>query len=760
MNSLNTTYQDWVRYTLKSNKIGSLLIDEPIGWKTDQKELIRNPKYNGIYTKISNNLIFVGDAYDYIETVYRVYGINETLTLKKEERNPETFEWEVSYIGYLDLSTYSKEDKKISLKFNSGGLEQILKSRENDEFEIDRLTTISGKPLSELETLNLKMHGRRIFLDSEWETNQDIDSIRLDYGSSTGLVRGDSVGIPMNLFKKSHEEAQSILAAAHGNQDRGSAGMFLLANCENDKTLNINLKFKVTTDVRYNQIRLNSDNKFQICLTTFDTEANNYTALDRKVMMGLYNNMRALGSSQTIDLSLGIFPNLGGFIPPQTWNCSFTGQITLLKGQSLGIDALYFAELFRFVVDIKNIEIEKCQITEDSFFEETTTKTILAHEVADRLITISTNNSGNFYSEFLGRTDIGYSDNGPGSYASFSNGFWIRGFDKLPIPSEVPKVENLYKPMKMSFNAFFESIDAVYNVGLGIERYGFRERIRLEKLDYFYNRNVTIKLPNKVSNVKRTAATEYYFSSLEFGNEKGGNYEEAFGLDEPNGITKYNTIIDRVKNSYSKISNARLDSYGSEFARRKQKFNYPFLDTKYDEDVFMFDTKKVGDDLELKKWQDDFEKEPTGIFSPETAFNLLFSPVNCLLRHSAWFSAGLKQYASDFIRYASSTANSQLKTKLKTSSGGDGYEYSEKEDILNSRLNKSRVFPEWVEFDHVCDFSIMKQVEGNSIINGKKIPNIYGLIEFINEDGELERGFLFSLKPNGDGRFKLLTFNR
>ena len=54
----------------------------------------------------------------------------------------------------------------------------------------------------------------------------------------------------------------------------------------------------------------------------------------------------------------------------------------------------------------------------------------------------------------------------------------------------------------------------------------------------------------------------------------------------------------------------------------------------------------------------------------------------------------------------------------------------------------------------------MQQVEGTTEILGKKIPNFYGLVEFMNNDGQLEKGFLFSLKPNGAGKWKILKSNR
>ena len=171
---------------------------------------------------------------------------------------------------------------------------------------------------------------------------------------------------------------------------------------------------------------------------------------------------------------------------------------------------------------------------------------------------------------------------------------------------------------------------AVWNVGIGIEKAGFKERVRLEALSYFYNGNVTIRLPNQVKNVKRAIAADKYYSALAI----------------------FTTVINRVKNTYTKISEYRADSYGLEFARRKQKVLNDTEDTPYDNSVFFLDLKAFLPGLyNQRKWQDDFQVAPTGVFSPETATNLRFSPFNCLLRHCWWFSGGLKKYLSDYIRF-------------------------------------------------------------------------------------------------------------
>ena len=195
--------------------------------------------------------------------------------------------------------------------------------------------------------------------------------------------------------------------------------------------------------------------------------------------------------------------------------------------------------------------------------------------------------------------------------------------------------------------------------------------------------------------------------------------------------------------------------YAPEFTRRKPLSKYPTEDTQYDDAVFLLDLKPGNNQFLQRKWQDDFEKAPTGIFSPETAVNLRFSPFNMLLRHGWMIASGLTKYPTERVRYGSSTTNSQLKTQLK-----NGYEYAENGDIINSELGKARFVPEWIEFEHECTFDVMQMVQGTTTINGKVIQNFYGTVQFINENNKPEKGFLFNLKPNGKGQWKVLKSNR
>lgn len=755
MSNINNVYRDRTRYILQNDLLGSLIIDEPIGWQEDDKEYQRDETYFGVVTKFSNNLKFVGDAANYIQTIYKIQSVNAEIRLVKEIQNSKTNYWEEAYSGYLDIYTYEKETNpsvKISLKFNSGGLEKLLRARSNEQIEVDRLDTIDGQIIPELPTVNVNLEARRIFLKTKLSINQGENQIKTS-DSTNGQTRGSTYPVPIQLKDSSHESAQSPIPGtvvgdnSWNRTGGGENGLMFFAISDRPRRLRVFFTLKFDTKFK------NSEPPF------FSSETSGFDDINFFrfwVRLAQYTN----GSSYDSKLNRIIYTTDKYWdIQNKSFSFNFDEIIEINAGDSL---ALLFDQNMdgknghdaHLKIEITNIDSELF-IEEDSFFEKTTTKSILNHELAERLVHICTGQKA-FYSEFFGRKDLGYDNDGPGAFTSLTHGFWIRGFDKLPIPTEgPPKVENLFKPLTTSFNDFMTSNEAIWNVGMGIEIIGRKERVRIEDKRFFFNRNVTIRLPNQVKNVKRSVAANYFFSTVECGYEKGGDYEEACGLDEYNTRTTYTTCINK-REVYSKKSIYRADSYGMEFARRKQKSLNNNEDTKYDLDNFYLDLfPDTSGSYKQRKWDSDLEKKPEGIFSPETAYNLRLSPFNCLLRHSWWFNSGLKAYPENFVKYSSSTGNSNLKTKLI-----DKNEYSENGRIQNVELENALFFPEWIEFEYECTDEIIQLIDGHSVILGKKIPNFYGLVEFINEDGEIERGYLFNLRPNGKGQWKLLKSNR
>lgn len=759
MSLINQTYDDRVKYTLYHRDYGSLDIQEPEGWQTDDKEYARDKDYNGMFTLLSNNLKFSGDALDFILLIDAIYGVNADLRLTKSEQHPLTDFWEQTYQGWLDLSTKEIEDNTVSLKFNSGGIEQMIKTRESESTELDRQYTMDGRLLPELSTETVLLRGRKILLDSRYEvkTENNLARVRIQ---STGNTRRQTVGVPFVMTAQSHEEAQTVTPETNGDASNGTTGMMFFEPALADKTLNINVSISFTASVE--QKNDTSDSRYYLAITRYSDNTDYNRSEVIAVLFDTDGNggIDALGGPATGSESLGL---------PTNHSVSWAGAVDLLKDESLALEFFVESTLgSEFPPATGFLQIAATNITgklsviEDSFFEQSQAKFVLAHEAADRLVEIMTNKTGAFKSDYFGRTDIGYTTDGPGAYLGLTHGFWVRQFDKLPLSTE--QDINPFKPLATSWNDFYTSMQAVCNIGLGIERIGRRQYIRIEDLKYFFNRNVTIKLPNQISKEKRTVATDYYYSAIEIGYQQDGKYEEAMGLDEYNIKSNYTTVITRLKKTYSKLSKYRADSYGKEFARRKPKVNFPNEDTGYDDDVFVMDLKRgAGAIFEERVWQDDFQEAPTGVYSPETATNLRLSPFNLLLRHGWVIAAGLTKYPSDYIRYGASAANSRLKTRLETNPALqyiNGNEYAENGNIVNSELERARYIPEWVEFEHVVDFNISKALEGSTVIAGKQVPNVYGLVEFTNSKGEKERGYLFNVKPNDNGKWKVLSFNK
>ena len=746
MGNVNQGYFDRIRYILRNINFDDEVITEPEGWKSDEVELIRSKSYHGIFQQFSNNLKFVDNGVSYINTVRQLYGINERIKLIREERNPVSDIWEQTYFGFLDLSTWEMEEGKVSVKFNSGGLEQALKARDSDMVEIDRETSIDRYPMDPLVPITVQVDSREIFLKSNYKVKPDENSVELTNTTDGGNLRGSTVGVPLFLSNKSHDNAQSVLIGGNvidNSWERtGNGEVSNLFFAVSDKQRILHVKFKIDFTVNIKEFDDIDSFKYYLRLAHYENgtdynlkqnrflfEKNSYSELDNK-----------------------------------RFSISFDEVITIEKDDSLSLcfDQNYDGEwsvinprVSHLTIQAKDIVCDNFTIEEDSFFDKSTTKSVLIYETCERLLEICTNQKKSLRSNILGRTDLGYPIDGKWSLIGLNHGFWVRGFDKFPIPSEFPKVENLFKPLTTSFKENFESLESVFNLGAGIELEGNKEILRIEEKSFFYNKNVLIRLPNQVKKVKRNEAQDSYFSSLQFGYEKGGDYSESMGLDEPNAKSNFKTVINGLKNDYSKISKHRADGYGFEFARRKPVTLNNTEDTTYDNHIWFNDLKRGLNDVFLqRKWQDDFEKQPTGIFSPNTAFNLRLSPFNNLLRHAWFFGAGFDKYLSDFVSYSSSTANSKLKTKLIGKP-----EYAENGIVQNSELEKSRFICEEIEFEHVCDYSVMHQINGTTVIQGNVVRNIYGLIEFINEFNQVEKGFLLSLKPTGEGKFKLLKFN-
>jgi len=724
MGMINPTYSNRVRFKLMNDTLGQIIAKEPIEWKSDDVEFARHERYKGMFIDMSGTLTFVDDAADYLRMAKETFGIQAKVQIIKEERHPVTDRWIKGDLMDLDMSTYEDVDSKFSIKILTSGLYELLKAREEDKVELERDRSLDGKLIPALNTITLPLTPRRIFLFSKLvNRNQNLYN-----------TFDRDLAPPLNIEINSDQER--VMGVELNSM--GSIGLTSPLQAQ---------QFFYFRNDRLKTLKISVDWQGRISFGPLPSTNQTVTV---SIMVATYNN-GDVNFQYYIDLATF---NGNGSQSPQLFEFQTANAIPVLLAEN---------QCLAFVIKTtttlpdnvqRNYQTFKADIVieEDSFFEPTTSKVILTHEMGNQFARIITGRNDAFYSEAMGRTDIpgfGYTADGPAALTAFTHGMWVRGFDRSPADD----LNNKYKAITASFKDWFDSESMTWNLGLGIEKIGFKERIRIEEASYFFSKNITIRLPMAITNVKEYFDVKSFISSIDVGYSKGGEYEEAMGLDEYNAKSSFGTFITRVLNVLNLVNPFRADSYGLEFARRKPRINYPTEDTKYDQDIFKLDLKRFVNSFKQRLWQDDFENEPTGVYSPETATNLRFSPVNTMLRHGWSIAAGLLKYPNESIRYKESTANSKLKTKRP------GHpEFAENGSFKNSLLQRARFTNEWIEFDHPVDFELMQQIKGRTLVNGKWIQNVYGLIEFIHK-GEKGYGFLFNLKPNDKGRFKLLIAN-
>lgn len=751
MNRIQIEYHDWVEYTLKHKSTKEVVIPEPIGWEEDSKEILRDPKAHGKRIKSTSNLEFPYvvvenkvNPYEWILDIFNQYGINAIVTLRKYVKDPSDPDGNKKGVEYelvFDYSTMKiiddEKGRRIQIKSKDEGIGQVIINRLRDEVEIERLETIDGATLPALNFDTVALDGKKIFLDSRvGVVSSAVNNIPFSSSRGDRLSRG--IPIPVEIEYQSTDDVLRPLPGIYNLGDSDGTGpglapgevglMFYVNTRDIAVTLNLNIFFAgiygiVDRDSPYSVPFVRLD------LTKYDDVGNTGSFVSRQIIKDINPNINAqlvnvLSQDVTVEL-----------LPGQGLSFMFYTECTL-GGSGTG----------RFDVGM-TVFASTIRITEESFFEKSTSKFILPFELGKRISQILTNQVNDvFRSKFLGRTDIGYDQDGDGSLSGITTGSLIRGFDSSDD-----------KKFKTSMKDFLDTFSSLWNTGWSIERDGLNEYVRLEEMRYFYQNVITIRLPNQATKITRSVANEYYFSTVNVGNKKVIEPEEVMGLDEPNTQTRYNTIITRIENKLDLLHPYDTSIYNKEFARRKPRTKFPTEDTKYDLTKYILDLKRgISSTFEQRKWQDDFEEEPTGIFDPDSATELRFTPANTLLR-SAWrLRVGLEKYLNQFTRYSSTDGNSNLETKVF---GKD--EVKENGDFRNSTFEIPRYLPEIIEFEHEVDFGILQQVEGKTTKeDGEVIENFYGLVEFINEKNQLEFGYLLNLKPNKEGKWKLLKANR
>jgi hypothetical protein len=708
---------------------------DPKNWDESERSFKRSVKTFGVVTTLSKNLEFTLEGADFLNRAYFLRNIEANVTLEEWKINPRT---EVEYkhsSGTFDFSNWDYTKTGTKIPFKSGGLNAIVKSHSKQEFEIDRTTSVNGDIIDQIDIITAALVSREILLITELSTDPiDASSVSFRMNYSSANVRYASLGVPLKVTADSDQLISDVIRDISYNAWGGSTpdtgldgGMFYYLNDVDKVFESIIIKHSCRVEeIKVDDLRDINDStpKFLVLVLAKYMNGVSLDIKDRSQVLGSIDLNNPDGFLLNIDVVLE--------------------EVELLNGESLALEWYAGAKFGTGIGgdgDLKvnfHDTITNVTVTENSNRVDSQSQAVFFHELGDKLMEIITGRKGAFYSSFYGRTDLGYTSNGEFSTVALALGLWIRQFTD--------------KKLSLSLGDFLKTSNVLHNTGYTIDKIDGEEALIVEDMKFFFQNQVAIILPNQVNKVHRRSAIEFSHASLSFGFEKGGDYEEAMGLDEYNLITNYSEPITRVDTEYTKLSPARADGYAKEFARRKPKFSYGQTDTRYDDDLHVIDLiQRYGAGYGERIWSDDFSAQPKNIFSPDTATNLRHTPYRMSARHEWFYSAGLQSFKDKSIRFASSKAKNDLITQ-KTGE----VERAEKGDKPIIELQKALFENQWIEFEYEVDFDVNAALTGFTEVGGRLIPNYFFKVQFFNEFNQKEYGYIFDVKPDKQGKWKLL----
>jgi len=679
-----------IEYTLSSDGFNSITIEEPIGWIDDLFEIKRSKKNFSVITKYSTNLTFVLSGATFVTEVFKEKGFDADIVLTKKSIHPTESKLNVNYTAILDGYTYEINKGKVKINTLESKLNSLLTTYKGEDVELENTEALNGNDIGELETKTCLIEGKQLKLVTEWLKYEDLDEV--------AYAPGLHPVIPLHNTKNSDTQAADV----PGNW---------IALISNDGQVE-NLFYSIATDDR----DLTIERDFDIDLMFTEASQGQPIAGFAELILVTYEDKSGTGGDQwehllteTLALSQRVIAGDDSHHKLIFYDRSVKH---IVEGQSWG--------LYLKITSVNELEVyynkTSQTITEDSFYEATHSKTVLPFELFERLLRIITGRTDLvLVSDYFGRTELGYTEDGAGAYLGIASGFWAREFNE--------------EPLVISFDTAINSYGVVDNISYSIEKNGFTEYIRIEKLDSFFT-NKTLRLPNIVSDVKIKTSSDFSFSSIKIGYEKGGDeYEEAVGLDEPNGKHNYTSPITKNEKKFDKTSKIRGDMTGFEFARRKPQKTFGTEDTRYDSFIFFLDMKKGTTYILLqRKWEDDFLTIPKHIYSPETATNLRLSPKQLLVKHGWFIKNCLTKYTDKDIHFISATGNSEMIL--------DGVQ--ENDNYLIDLFDKEKFLNLDIEFSHETSLELSKEV----------YANIHGIIELFDDEGNKFRFRLFDFSKN------------
>jgi len=562
----------------------------PANWKDFAITYLRSSQYYGVTRSVSvDSLSFVKDGKTFIDNILDAYGVTEKVRVLIWHKVSDDT-FSIFYRGILDLTTYERDKISTDIKVIDSDFVQTLRANEDKQVDISRLTTLEGEAIAAHTWKSVTLTARGV---STPGSSQSIEQDNGTAGDAIYLTPTTSNANPgliaMNLM------GQEYFYQAYEHTE--VTGVTLSGYFNFDQQ---GLGYELTFDI--DVTHYNESGVEQSSATVYTTTSSDDTG-----------TITFTATKQTFSMSEGDY---------------LAAYINAYRAEVVPAPIVINYPVNAIFAELTTVERSVSSLVE---FD-------LPFPLFDRMLLILTGKENTLRSTVLGSTLDGYTSNGAAWNFGLASGYMLRGAAKYPA---------------FSFKDLFDSYSKIFALGLGFDYEEGKRVVRVEQLEYFFQRTRVITLPN-IKDFKQIYADEWVcnayavgYENQEFG-EYGGQREFNQQMDFSNKLT--------TKEDFNLISPFRADGLGIELQRRKSQDDD---DDDSDSDNFIIDVKNDSG-YTNRSASDAGITNVDGIPDPDSAYNVTISPRHNLMRWGAWLRSALNKFNDESVTFTASEKNIAL----------------------------------------------------------------------------------------------------
>ena len=673
------------RFTILSGSEEYILRNAPVGWDGRKRALTRSESAHGIFRTFTSDLTFIKDGFQILFDIWEVEGVNATAQLKVEKFNNKLGYYVLESLAKFDFKTYApvfgEHGKGIRICLLDNEFTETFEARKDIVIPYDRLETIDGELIEPYPDVIHSVDTPEDPLDFSW-----IDKDGYRKATIFGIDvadRGISYeGTNSTYYQTGEEDTQHVISLDTDYENPSfrdvtgritSAGSWfdfprLLSSMDAFYLPGANSNFVYSLDFtisfRKDTVLTPPEKSFgfHVAKVTFDIDAGTGTDIE---LLSTYTDTE-------------FFDNK---------NIVFSGTTTLNSNQGICILMQFQAAGLPLTNGSKAvIELNSSMVLDYSEKYATSYANIIRpHELFERAIEAYTGIPNAFYSEFFGRTDLGYAATGEYANLGFTNGKLIRGFPtgyKIEADTETTTGSKVSQ-LSYSFKGLLDSFSSIWCLGYSIQLIDGMYKVVVEPRKEFYNQTVLSIAPQvQKQTFSKELNTELFYNSVKIGCNVE-SYKQLSGLEEYCGMNEYTDVLKPEFSPLEIINPYQVNPYMAEYARRKPFGSYSTTDTQWDNLNFLIELTEYETGKFQQRTTEDFETDGIkGIDLVTTPMNLNLTPARSLYRWGWWLNTGLWKYPTKYVKFSKSS----FATGLGTKRTDESFWVYENADIQNGSL--------------------------------------------------------------------------